>query len=75
MDDRILKIISKNSKNSYRAVQEIYLDEECVIDSQIDEPLESNDVDRDLLSRLDKTSHDDFTNLMNEFRMFKVEIQ
>ena len=32
-DDRMLKIVNKNNKKSYRIVQEIHLDEDCVIDS------------------------------------------
>ena len=44
VDDRMLKIGNKNNKNSYRIVQETHLDEDCVIDSQIGETLESTDV-------------------------------
>ena len=32
VDDRMLKIVNKNNKNSYRVVQETHLDEEFVID-------------------------------------------
>lgn len=73
VDDKILKIVNKNSKNSYRVLQECHLDENCVIVSQIDEASESTDVDRDLSSRLDKISCDDLKNLTNEFRFFKVK--
>ena len=73
--DRMLKIVSTNNKNSYRIVQETYLDNDCVIDSQIHETLESTDVVKDLPIRLDKTSHDDLTKLANEFRLFKAEMQ
>ena len=65
VDDRLLKIVNKNNKNSYRVVQETHLDKECVIESQIGETLESTDVVKDLSIRLDKISHDDFTNLAN----------
>ena len=75
VDDRMLKIVNKNNKNSYRIVQETHLDDDCVIDSQIHETLESTDVVKDLPIRLDKTSHDDLTKLANEFRLFKAEIQ
>ena len=53
--DRTLKILSKNNKNSYRIVQETYLDDDCVIDRQIHETLESTDVVKDLPIKLDKT--------------------
>ena len=36
VDDRMLKIVNKNNKNSYRIVQETHLDDDCVIDSQSD---------------------------------------
>ena len=75
VDDRMLKIVNKNNKNSYRIVQETHLDDDCVIDSQIHETLESTDVVKDLPIRLDKTSHDDLTKLANEFRLFKAEMQ
>ena len=71
----MLKIVNKNNKNYYRVVQETHLDEDCVIDSQISETLERTDVVKDLPVRLDKTSHDDPTNLANEFRLFKAEMQ
>ena len=35
VDDRMLKIINKNNKNSYRIVQETHLHDDCVTDSQI----------------------------------------
>ena len=69
------KIVNKNNENSYRIVQETYLDEGCVKDSQIGETLESTDVDEDLSIRLDKTSHDDVANLANSFRLSKAEMQ
>ena len=75
VDDRILKIVNKTNKNSYRIVQETYLDEDCVIDSQIGSTLKSTNVVKGLPIRLDKTSHDDLTNLANEFRLFKAEMQ
>ena len=71
VDDRMLKIVNKNNKNSYRIVQETLLDDDCVIDSQIDETLESTDAVKDLPIRLDKTSHDDLTKLTNEFRVIQ----
>ena len=74
VDDRMLKIANKNSKNSYRIVQETQ-DDEYVIARQIHETLESTDVVKDLPIRLDKTSHDDLTKLANEFRLFKAEMQ
>ena len=43
VDDRMLKIVNKNNKNSYRIVQETHLDDDCVIHSQIHETLESTD--------------------------------
>ena len=67
IDDRMLKIVNQNNKNSYRIVQETHLDN--------DETLESTDVVKDLPIRLDKTSHDDLTKLANEFRLFKAEMQ
>ena len=73
--DRMLKIVNKNNKNSYCIVQEAHLDDVCVMDSQICETLESTDVVKDLPIRLDKTSHDDLTNLVNKFRLFKAEMQ
>ena len=63
--DRMLKIVNKNNKNSYCLVQETHLDEECVIDSQIGETLESTDVVKNFSIRLDKTSHYDLTNFAN----------
>ena len=75
VDDRMLKIVNRNNKNSYCIVQETHLDDDCVIDSQIHETLESTDVVKDLPIRLDKTSHDDLTKLANEFRLFKAEMQ
>ena len=75
VDDRMLKIVNKNNKNSYRIVQETHLDDDCVLDSEIHETLESTDVAKDLQIRLDKTSHDNLTKLANEFRSFKAEIQ
>ena len=47
VDDRMLKIVSKINKNSYRVVKETHLDGECVTESQMDETLESTDVFRD----------------------------
>ena len=44
VDDRMLKIVKKNNKNSYRIVQKTHLDDDCVIHSQIDETLESTDI-------------------------------
>ena len=32
-DDRMLKIVNKNNKKSYRIVQETHLEDDCVIDS------------------------------------------
>ena len=75
VDDRMLKIVNKNNKTSYRIVQETHLDGDYVIDSQIHGTLETTDVAKDLQIRLDKTSHDDLTKLANEFRSFKAEIQ
>ena len=74
-DNRMLKIVYKNNKNSYRIVQVTHLDEDCVIDSQIGETLESTGVVKDLPIRLEKTSHDDLINLANKFRLFKAEMQ
>ena len=51
------------------------MDEDCIIDSQIGETLESTDVVKDFSNRLDKTSHGSLTNLANEFRLFKAEMQ
>ena len=45
--DRTLKIVNKNNKNSYSVVQETDLDEECVLDSEIGETLESTDAVKD----------------------------
>ena len=75
VDDRMLRIVYKNNKNSYRIVQETNLDEGCIIDGQIGETLESTEVVIDLSIRLDKTFHDSLTNLANEFRLFKAEVQ
>ena len=72
--DRMLKIVNKNNKNTYRIVQEAQLDDNYIIDSQSHETLESTDVVNDLPNRLDKTSHEDITKLANEFRFFKAEI-
>ena len=72
--DRMLKIVNKNNKNTYRIVQEGHLDDNYIIDSQSHETLESTDVVNDLTNRLDKTSHEDITKLSNEFRFFKAEI-
>ena len=47
VDDRMLKIVNKNKKNSYRIVQETHLDKDCVLDSQTGKALESTDVVRD----------------------------
>ena len=66
VDHRMLKIVNNNNKNSYCMVQETHLDEDCVIDSQIGETLESTDMVNDLSIRLDKTSQDNLTNLANE---------
>ena len=52
--DRMLKIVNKNNKNFYRIVQETHLDDDCVLDSEIYETLESTDVAKDLQIRLDK---------------------
>ena len=52
----MLKIVNKNNKDSYRVVQETHLDEHCVIDSQMNETLESTDVVKDLPIRLGKIS-------------------
>ena len=72
--DRMLKIVNKNNKNTYRMVQQAQLDDNYIIDSQSHETLESTDVVNDLPNRLDKTSHEDITKLANEFRFFKAEI-
>ena len=71
----MLKIANKNNKNPYRIVQETHLDEDCVIDSHIDKTLQTTDIAKDFSVRLDKTSHDNLTNLVNEFRLFKAEMQ
>ena len=73
IDDRILKIVKKNNKNSYRIVQETHLDKDCVIGSQIDKTLKSTDVVKDLSIRLDKTSHDNLTNLANDSGCSKLK--
>ena len=75
VDDRMSIIVNKNNKNSYHIVQETHLDEDCVIDSQISETLESTEVVKDLSTRLAETSHDSLTNLAYEFRLFKAEVQ
>ena len=75
VEDRKLKIVNKNNKNSYRIVQETHLDEDCVIDSQIGETLESTEVVKDLPIMSEKTSHDSVTNLANEFTLLKAEMQ
>ena len=54
VDDRMLKIVNKNNKNSYRIVQETHLDEDYDVDSQIGETMESTDVVKDLSFRLEK---------------------
>ena len=33
VDDRMLKIVNRNNKSSYRIVQETHLEDDCVIDS------------------------------------------
>ena len=66
VDDRMLKIVNNNNKNSYCMVQGTHLDEDCVIDSQIGEILESTHMVNDLSIRLDKTSQDNLTNLANK---------
>ena len=65
--DRMLKIVNKNNKNTYRIVQEGHLDDNYIIDSQSHETLESTDVVNDLPNRLDKTSHEDVAKLANDF--------
>ena len=75
VDDRMLRIVNKNNKNSYRIVQETHLDEDCVIDGQINETLESTEVVKGFPIRLDETSHNSLINLANEFRLFKAEVQ
>ena len=75
VDDRMLKIVNKNNKNSYRIVKEIHLDEDCVTYSHNGKTLESTDIVKDLAIRLDKTSHYNLTNLANEFKLFKAEMQ
>ena len=75
VDDRMLRIVNKNNKNSYRIVQETHLDEDCVIDGQINETLESTEVVKGFPIRLDETSHSSLINLANEFRLFKAEVQ
>ena len=75
VDDRMLKIVNMNNKNSYRIVKEIHLDEDCVTYSHNGKTLESTDIVKDLAIRLDKTSHDNLTNLANEFKLFKAEMQ
>ena len=75
VDNKLLKIVNKNNKNSYRLVQETHLDEECVLDSQICETLESTDGDTDISIRLDKTSKNNLTNLTNQFELLEAETQ
>ena len=75
VDDRMLKIVNKNNKNSYRIVKEIHLEEDCVTYSHNGKTLESTDIVKDLAIRLDKTSHYNLTNLANEFKLFKAEMQ
>ena len=65
VDNKILKIVNKNNKKYYCFVNETHLDEECFIDSQIRETLESTDVHEDLTIRLKETAHKNFTNLAN----------
>ena len=38
VDDKMLKIVNKNNKNSYRVVQETHL-EDCIIGGQIGETM------------------------------------
>ena len=71
VDDKILKLVKKNNKNTNRVVQKTDLDEQCI--SQNGETSESTDVENYLWIRLDKISHDDIPKLMNEFRLFKGE--
>ena len=75
VDDRMLKIVNKNNKNSCRIVKEIHLEEDCVTYSHNGKTLESTDIVKDLAIRLDKTSHYNLTNLANEFKLFKAEMQ
>ena len=75
VDDRMLKTVNKNNKSSYRIIQETHLNEDCVIHSQIGETLENTDGVKHLPIRLDKTSDDDLTNLANEFRLLKANMQ
>ena len=75
VDDRMLKSVNKNNKNSYCIIQETHLNEDCVIHSQIGETLENTDGVKHLPIRLDKTSDDDLTNLANEFRLLKANMQ
>ena len=75
VDNRMLKLVDKSNKNSHRIVQGTNLDEDCVIDSQIGETMESTDVVKDLSIRLDKTFHDSLTNLASEFTLFEAEMQ
>ena len=75
VDDRMLRIVNKNNKNSYRIVQRTHLDEDCVKDGQISETLESIEVVKGLSIRLDETSYDIRKNLANEFGLFKAEVQ
>ena len=74
VDDRMLKTVNKNNKNSYRIIEETHLNEDCVIHSQIGETLENTDAVKHLPIRLDKTSDDDLTNLANEFRLLKANM-
>ena len=48
VDDRMLKIVNKNNKTSYRIAQETHLDGDYVIDSPVHETLESTVVAKDL---------------------------
>ena len=38
-DDKILKIVNNNNKNSYRVVQETHLEDDCIINRQIGETM------------------------------------
>ena len=89
VDDRMLKIVNKNNKNSYRIVQETHLDEDYVVDSHIGETTESTDVVKDLSIRLEKnfprqsyklefslnSVNESANESANEFRLLKVEMQ
>ena len=51
VDDRMLTIVNKNNKNTYRIVQEAHLDDNYIRDSQSHQTLESIDVVNDLPNR------------------------